>query len=982
MLDILQYHAYSNTPPSPRKYEKYRTTDNTGQGAPTGSALPSPLHWRVIGVMAAVMFLVAVLAALASSQNCSCLTSLSAFGISGSVDMRIDGSVYDFGRDYGLITCDSHDANTGPSCSHRGTHGSDSCALDGDVNVEELLSHLWCFDQWCYVNGSECSQGSSPSGAGGYELVGLTDPAGDLHYSYSACGLSCDYHSHASNVVGDVAVLSERAAASWRLQNLFTGFGVAVCCVMLILCFMYWRYKRRNKQQLRKLESGRLRHVSTRLPAVAVPLGEGLKYHLFLSHVWGLGQDRMRVIKDRLDVLLPSLIVFLDVDDLEEGGGADDLICASTVLVYLTSGYFASRNCMREALWATCLGKRVVLLVETDRSKGGITLSEAHEQLAESVAKRFPGWGIFEELQGWIDNQLASEADDPGAAPAPSPTTLQLPGFADIEGVILGAPAAIFGGVPSPSFAERAVPHASSLRVPGLIELEIALFGPPTRAPKVLGHEVIREVYEWSPLRAFQDVMLRKLAEPFVDAPPESFKAVAHVDKAVSTVVSTMAVPTTTTRSGLSYLARRFSTRPGTAPESAEESPEPSFGTSFGTVALSSISENGGRHWLTFVEDDIERKISRLDPPRNGLLHHVYASPLNKGAWEVLDELKSATSPALGRLKVCTDFVSLDRCVQMIVYLRGDSWSAPGFEDEVLTAMAKGKPLLLVHEQEGLGQEGRDPVPFETVIASTPRELMSEGIYSKIAVPLKGGILRLRSLAMLAEVLIAVKQKRNGRRSSSMRASMTRAPSSEATIDGDKSEAEAISRGSSGGASGGSPTSLASLASGLGESALAGLRRGASSGSGGSSSGSLRRRASPGVTLQRDEGVWDRLGGGLSPYLPSLNASPTREASGGRKAVALRGSRGERGSRSDESSHWAVHNRDGGRRNLSVVSPIPMATSKSEGADVERSDGEGTGAIRVPGAELDSSPRPPLRSTIGIGEPSLPTELSSKSSKV
>lgn len=50
-----------------------------------------------------------------------------------------------------------------------------------------------------------------------------------------------------------------------------------------------------------------------------------------VSHVWGLGQDRMRVVKDRLTVLLPELIVFLDVDDLREGGGAHDVMRAARV---------------------------------------------------------------------------------------------------------------------------------------------------------------------------------------------------------------------------------------------------------------------------------------------------------------------------------------------------------------------------------------------------------------------------------------------------------------------------------------------------------------------------------------------------------------------------------------------------------------------------------------------------------------------------
>ena len=54
--------------------------------------------------------------------------------------------------------------------------------------------------------------------------------------------------------------------------------------------------------------------------------GEGAAepdYHLFLSHVWGTGQDQMRIVKQRLLEMLPDARAFLDVDDLEEIGGLE-----------------------------------------------------------------------------------------------------------------------------------------------------------------------------------------------------------------------------------------------------------------------------------------------------------------------------------------------------------------------------------------------------------------------------------------------------------------------------------------------------------------------------------------------------------------------------------------------------------------------------------------------------------------------------------
>ena len=46
-------------------------------------------------------------------------------------------------------------------------------------------------------------------------------------------------------------------------------------------------------------------------------LAEGHKWHLFLSHTWGTGQDQCATIKRHLCLLLTGVHVFLDVDDLE-----------------------------------------------------------------------------------------------------------------------------------------------------------------------------------------------------------------------------------------------------------------------------------------------------------------------------------------------------------------------------------------------------------------------------------------------------------------------------------------------------------------------------------------------------------------------------------------------------------------------------------------------------------------------------------------
>jgi hypothetical protein len=56
-----------------------------------------------------------------------------------------------------------------------------------------------------------------------------------------------------------------------------------------------------------------LRDARTMEPPVLL-LGPGKHYHLFLSHVWSTGQDQCAVIKRQLQLLLPGVVIFLDVD--------------------------------------------------------------------------------------------------------------------------------------------------------------------------------------------------------------------------------------------------------------------------------------------------------------------------------------------------------------------------------------------------------------------------------------------------------------------------------------------------------------------------------------------------------------------------------------------------------------------------------------------------------------------------------------------
>ena len=135
------------------------------------------------------------------------------------------------------------------------------------------------------------------------------------------------------------------------------------------------------------------------------------RFHIFLSHVWGTGQDQMRIIKQRLKEMMPDIAVFLDVDDLAEGKGAEyvDVSCVS--LIFVSDGYFQSPNCMRELLRAVVTGKPIVALLEPEAKKGAMTVEEVREQLQVAdepftrdgveYTSKYDMWGLALEVKSW-----------------------------------------------------------------------------------------------------------------------------------------------------------------------------------------------------------------------------------------------------------------------------------------------------------------------------------------------------------------------------------------------------------------------------------------------------------------------------------------------------------------------------------------------------------------------------------------------------
>jgi len=105
-------------------------------------------------------------------------------------------------------------------------------------------------------------------------------------------------------------------------------------------------------------------------------LKRGMKYHLFLSHIWASAQDQNAIIKRMVQLFVPGAILFLDVDDLDEGAGAEHVTVSLCVSIFLSKGYFFSPNCLKEIDSALAGCKPLILVHESDVARGGASLDK------------------------------------------------------------------------------------------------------------------------------------------------------------------------------------------------------------------------------------------------------------------------------------------------------------------------------------------------------------------------------------------------------------------------------------------------------------------------------------------------------------------------------------------------------------------------------------------------------------------------------
>ena len=116
----------------------------------------------------------------------------------------------------------------------------------------------------------------------------------------------------------------------------------------------------------------------------------------------------MRIVKRCIGEMMPGTRVFLDVDDLKKGKGADLVDGSRIFLLFCTCQFWSSPNCIRELLRGVLRKKTFIMLMEPDPKRGRCTRAQVRELLRHleadgkyADAKWAGGLSLEDEMKSW-----------------------------------------------------------------------------------------------------------------------------------------------------------------------------------------------------------------------------------------------------------------------------------------------------------------------------------------------------------------------------------------------------------------------------------------------------------------------------------------------------------------------------------------------------------------------------------------------------
>ena len=274
---------------------------------------------------------------------------------------------------------------------------------------------------------------------------------------------------------------------------------------------------------------------------------------------------------------------------------------------------------------------------------------------------------------------------------------------------------------------------------------------------------------EWNRIGVFQEVSLRLIAERLLSRQRRRRSSASLSEASALTRRKSAFSPS---RLSSAFIGRRSSltdlSSRDSLPRRRKESASPSRSLRTFISRHSSLQEQS-RHStapshsfhtaLTYTQTDITRVAYILPAPRKRRRFHLYCSRQVYGSLDLVQEVQAAHNLDV---HVSHELRELQECERMLVYLHKGTWrvgeASAQFAQEVATALRSGVQLLLAHEMPGADQAARSGVEFAAFFdceqGTTPPQLIRAGIYSQIAVALKGGAHRTVSMALLAKALV------------------------------------------------------------------------------------------------------------------------------------------------------------------------------------------------------------------------------------
>jgi len=447
-----------------------------------------------------------------------------------------------------------------------------------------------------------------------------------------------------------------------------------------------------------------------------------------------------------------------------KGRGAEYIDASSLVLVFASSGYFESANCVRELLRAVVTATPLATMLEPEVNKGGMTVEQIEAQVramyepcekhGTQFANKLTMWGLDKEILEW-------------GLPMPTAAMLMEALFADelSEWNRIGA----FQDVTLCLLAERILAQEMTLKqrkqsmqvtravVAGASEPPMS-FRSSEATPRSSAE--VREVYVQDSVLSIQLPVLHKPRTKALDG--------CHIwcSRHNVGVLDLLEEVSMTLHASL-QVEHPQQISPQRSPSVLLRTLSQSGGR-FGAMAADAARHVAGnaryvadnvRHVADNVVDGV-REVSEV--VESGVAAAIIPARRHQGASTSSPERHRKTTK--GTLRVCYGATrQLPSCDHMLLYLNDLTWTSGDAESaalaaDVTAAMEAGVHILLAHEMLGLGQEQRHPSPFGVFFAcehgTTPTELLRRGLYNEIAIALRGGEWRRVSMVILSRAII------------------------------------------------------------------------------------------------------------------------------------------------------------------------------------------------------------------------------------